>query len=212
MSNLEEGLSAYEDSEFGKAFQILMPLAESGNPQAQKVIAHMYDLGQSVEPNCTEAIKWYRLSAQQGDRVAQNNLATFLWDESPEEAIQWYILSAEQGLPFAQEVLGDIYSGKFTISGITDHQYRDDPKAVTWYMKAAQKGFPIACHRLGDMYAAGQGVSPDFNQAVFWYRKAAENNYEPSQEVLATAYQQGLLGLPQDEELARYWLERSQKS
>lgn len=212
MSNLEEGLSAYEDSEFGKAFQILMPLAESGNPQAQKFIAYMYDFGQGVDPNWDKAIKWYRLPAQEGDPFAQNNLATLLLDEFPEEAIQWYILSGNQGCPFAIEVLADIYSGHLSILGMTEHQYRDDLKAISLYMKTAQNGSQSGCHRLGEMYAAGQGVSQDFNQAVFWYRKAAEKNYKSSQKVLATAYQQGLLCLPQDEELARYWLERSQKS
>lgn len=208
MTNLEEGLAAYENSDFITAFRVLTPLAKNGNIQAQKFIAYMYDFGKGVEPNINEAIKWYRLAAQQGDPISQNNLAALLLDKYPEEAIQFYTLAAEQGLPFAQEVLGDIYSGHMAIANSSGNLYRDDIIAIEWYTKVARRGGSMASHRLGDMYRLGQGVNQNMEKAVFWYTKAAENDYLPSQKVLAVAYQQGLLGLSQNEELAKYWMEK----
>ena len=47
-------------------------------------------------------MRWYRLSAEQGNPTAQNNLG-FCYesgsgvDQSEEEAIKWYKLSAKQG-------------------------------------------------------------------------------------------------------------------
>ncbi|WP_009633092.1 tetratricopeptide repeat protein [Synechocystis sp. PCC 7509] len=204
MSDFELGIAAYDDSNFYEAFEILMRVAKKGHIQAQKIIANMYELGQGVESNTAETIKWYHLAAEQGDVVAQNNLASFLLDENPAEAIKWYILAAEQNFPFAQEVLGDIYSGGLCRSS----RVIDYSQAVEWYQKAAEHGFPLACHRLGEMYASGQGVAKNEEEAVKWYQNAARNHYEVSQKILAQAYLEGLLGLPKDPEQAQFWLNK----
>lgn len=209
MSTLDLGIAAYDESEFKKAFDILMPLAKMGNPQAQKIIAHMYGLGQGVEMNNTEAIKWYRLPAELGDPVAQNNLASILLDDDHEEAMHWYHKAAEQNFPFAQEVLGDIYSGDMNLPSDSEKKFRNDFLALKWYHKAAGHGFLIACHRLGEMYAKGQGVEKDEKQALKWYLKAATDNHQDSLEVLAQAYLEGLLGLPKDPQQAEYWLKKA---
>jgi uncharacterized protein len=211
MLDLDHGIEAYEASDFAKAFEILMPLAETGEPQAQKVIAHMYSFAQGVPENSTEAIKWYRLAAEQGDPVAQNNLASHLIEENIEEAIRWYIASAEKGFPFAEEVLGDIYSGNLIFSGSRSRDFRDDLEAAKWYEKAAKKGFPIACHRLGYIYSSSQLIM-DKKKAIKWYEEAAQKDYAPSQLVLSEAYQKGLLGLSQDQTQAEYWLEKSKSN
>ena len=208
MSDFELGIAAYNASSFYEAFEILLRVAKKGHIQAQKIIANMYELGQGVESNTAETIKWYRLAAEQGDVVAQNNLASFLLDEQPEEAIKWYIVAAEQNFPFAQEVLGDIYSGKIGRSSVVMERSRDYYQAFKWYQKAANHGFPLACHRLGEMYASGQGVAKNEEQAVKWYQKAASNHYGISQKILAQAYLEGLLGLPKDPAQAKYWLDK----
>lgn len=208
MSDFDLGIAAYDDSNFYEAFEILLRVAKKGHIQAQKIIANMYELGQGVESNTAETIKWYRLAAEQGDVVAQNNLASFLLYEHPEEAIKWYTIAAERNFPFAQEVLGDIYSGKIGISSSTLERYRDYSQAFSWYQKAAKQDFPVACHRLGEMYASGQGVDKSEEEAVKWYQKAASDHYGMSQKVLAQAYLEGLLGLPKDPAQAKYWLDK----
>ena len=62
----------------------------------------MYDTGEGVPQNYTEAVRWYR-SAEQGDATAQFNLG-LMYDtgegipQNDTEAVRWYRLAAEQGL------------------------------------------------------------------------------------------------------------------
>ncbi len=53
---------------------------DKGNAVAQYFLGNMYDHGQGVPQNYTEALKWYRLSAEQGDADAQNNLGVMYAD------------------------------------------------------------------------------------------------------------------------------------
>jgi uncharacterized protein len=211
MLDLENGIAVYEASDFTKAFEILMPLAQAGDLQAQKIIAHMFSLGQGVEINPSEAIKWYRLAAEKGDPVAQNNLASHLLEENLEEAIQWYVASAEQNFPFAEEILGDIYSGELNVSSDKAEDFMNGVEAVKWYKRSAKRGFLTACHRLGDIYSNNQSMI-DEEKAVKWYQQAAEKDYKPSQLVLSEAYRKGSLSLPKDLVQAEYWLERSKSN
>jgi TPR repeat protein len=61
-----------------------------------------------------EAVKWYRLAAEQGDADAQSNLG-FMYangrgvPENDAEAVKWYRLAAEQGNASAQYNLALMY-------------------------------------------------------------------------------------------------------
>ena len=67
--------------------------------------------GQGVPQDDKEAVKWYRLSAEQGYAEAQFNLG-FMYDNGEgvpqdyKEAVKWYRLSAEQGNALGQYNLG----------------------------------------------------------------------------------------------------------
>ena len=61
----------------------------------------MYDYGQGVAQDYKEALKWYRLSAEQGDALAQFNLGWMYYEgqgvpQDNKEAVKWWRLSAEQ--------------------------------------------------------------------------------------------------------------------
>jgi len=45
--------------------------ADHGNAVGQVGLALLYELGKGVPKNLTEAVKWYRLAAKQGNQVAQ---------------------------------------------------------------------------------------------------------------------------------------------
>ena len=63
----------------------------------------MYDNGEGVPQDYKEAIKWYRLAAEQGNANAQYNLG-LMYDNGEgvpqdyKEAVKWYRLAAEQGM------------------------------------------------------------------------------------------------------------------
>ena len=67
----------------------------------------MYYYGKGVPKNDTEAVKWYRLAAAQGDADARNNLG-FMYGNGegvPKDYVQaykWYNLAAAQGVAMAR--------------------------------------------------------------------------------------------------------------
>ena len=62
-----------------------------------------------------EAVKWFRLAAEQGDADAQRVLGYMYYEgevipENDAEAVKWYRLAAEQGNAEAQLDLGVMYA------------------------------------------------------------------------------------------------------
>ena len=84
------------------------------------------------------AVRWYTLSAEQGDEDAQLNLGV-MYDsgqgvlENDETAVKWYALAARQGLAEAQTNLGVMYQNGH---GVT----MDIDRAYMWHNIAAYGG------------------------------------------------------------------------
>ena len=60
----------------------------------------MYANGEGVVEDDAEAVRWYRLAADQGHADAQYNLGLMYAKGVPEddaEAVRWYRLAADQG-------------------------------------------------------------------------------------------------------------------
>jgi len=75
----------------------------------------MYRTGQGVPQDDTEALRWYRLAADQGNAFAQSNLGLMYSNgrgvpQDDTEAAKWYRLAAEQGSGNAQNSLGVSYT------------------------------------------------------------------------------------------------------
>jgi hypothetical protein len=74
----------------------------------------MYHAGQGVAQDYKEAVRWYRLAAEQGNALAQVKLG-LMYDKGQgvaqdyTEAVRWYRLAAEQGDASAQFNLGLMY-------------------------------------------------------------------------------------------------------
>ena len=62
---MEEGRGAYESGDYAVALGLLRPLAERGDAEAQYNLGVMYRNGQGVPHDDAEAVKWYRLAAEQ---------------------------------------------------------------------------------------------------------------------------------------------------
>lgn len=64
------------NSAFASDIAQLRALAENGYAPAQYNLGIIYDTGEGVPQNHAEAVKWYRIAAQQGDMLARRNLAS----------------------------------------------------------------------------------------------------------------------------------------
>ena len=82
-------------------------LLSRGTPTRSTTSGNRYDTGWGVPEDDAEAVRWYRLAAEQGDARAQKSLGGMYanGDGVPEdaaEAIAWYRRAAEQGDATAQ--------------------------------------------------------------------------------------------------------------
>ena len=149
-----------------------------------------------------EAVRWYRLAAEQGEEGAQAALGdAFRYgsgvDQDYVEAVRWFRLAAAQGDASAQAALGDAY---WTGSGV-DQDYGE---AVRWFRLAAAQGDDHARHLLGVAYRYGRGAEPDSAEAVRWFRLAAAQGEAGAQAALGFAYESGR-GVDQDSAEAVRW-------
>ena len=76
--SLKAGLNAFQVKDYGKALELLKPIADEGAAEAQCIIGNMYQLGLGLERNILKAVKWYKKSAEKGYGVASNNLGEIL--------------------------------------------------------------------------------------------------------------------------------------
>ena len=63
--NFEKGMAAAEAGDFATAYKEWLPLAKEGDPEAQFYLGHLYEIGEGVPKNQAEAVKWFKLSADQ---------------------------------------------------------------------------------------------------------------------------------------------------
>ncbi|MGH8614766.1 MAG: hypothetical protein ACREYF_22755 [Gammaproteobacteria bacterium] len=176
---LEEGQGYYANKDYSQAWRVLKPMAESGNAQAQLLVADMYRQGLGVTPADQEAIRWYRKAAENGVPEAQHAVAGAYFEgktlpHSLEQAIVWWSRAAGAGLVAAQYDLGLMYARGLGAG-------RDDRGARGWFEKAASQGHTAAQFALGVMYAYGQGVECDVDQARQWFEQAAKQGMPEAQ-------------------------------
>jgi S1-C subfamily serine protease len=130
----------------------------------------MYHFGQGVPQNFAEAVRWYRMAANQGHAIAQFNLGGMFHYgygvlTNYDDAMRWYRKAAEQGYPEAQNDLGWMY---YTGQGVP----QNSTEAVRQYRKSADQGHAGAQKALGWMYQNGQGLPQNYVQGYLWYNLA----------------------------------------
>jgi TPR repeat protein len=129
--------------------------------------------------NYPEALNCYRLSANLGNKFAQNNLGYLYYKgqgvkQDYTTAIKWFQLSAAQENAMAQANLGIAYAKGL---GVT----KNYNEAVKWFRLAAAQGDARAQFNLGVSYAKGQGVTLDQSVSDKWFQLASDNHYNSTQ-------------------------------
>jgi len=132
--DLSSGIAAYESRIFGQAANLLSPLADIGNPEAQYRMAIMAQNGLGMAENPSLALKYMQGAAKAGLSLAQHGLG-FMYlegecvEKNIEQAIHWFTIAAEQGLQGSMTTLGMIYRDG---NGVP----KDEEKAKEWLHKA----------------------------------------------------------------------------
>lgn len=139
---LADGIAAVRKKDYYNAVRLLMPLAQSGNAQAQLQLGDLYYHGHGLKESDEEALRWYERAAAQGLAQAQYQagnmyaygLGVAAADlEADRKAALFYFEAARQGHREAQYGLAIlILAGK----GVE----RDDAEAYKWMKRAADQG------------------------------------------------------------------------
>ena len=143
--------------------------AIGGNVGAQATLGYFYEVGEHVDADEREAIRWYEKAAENVHLQATLRLAEIQISRgNSAEGVKWYQQAATLGDRDAQAMLGFFYQ-------TGEHVGVDLAQAIKWYLAAADQEQVIAQNNLGRLYQIGEGVDKDIDQAIYWYEKAAKN-------------------------------------
>ncbi len=186
--------------------QTLREAAGRGDPAAQAALADLHrryeSFGPSLEQDYEAALRWYGLSAAQGNAAGQYGLGVMHARGLgvPEDAAagaQWLRRAAQQGHAGAQRQLGLLHEGG---SGVV----QDSAAAAYWYLLAADRGEPWAQISLGWMLVLGDGSEADDREGARWIRRAAQRGYDGGQAAMGWLNEHGK-GVAQDLVQATRW-------
>lgn len=136
-------LTAEQIAQINKEVAEATPKAEAGDAAAQFIVGTAYLWGQGgKEQSYSEAMKWLRKAADQGEKCALYQLGCIYnegygVEKDEAEALKWFLKGAEAGHPNSQYMAGFLLSYGETIP-------RDPKTGVKWIKKAADNGHPLA--------------------------------------------------------------------
>jgi len=176
-NDINECLAAYEKLD-SKTPDICLPMAEGGNPQAQKIMGDIRyrGWGKIIPIDNKEALRWYKKAGSAGDINAKYNVGVMYEHgngvpEDFEKAYKWYYSAAQKGHMAAQLNIANMYSKGAGIK----QDYRE---AAKWYLRAAEQGDAIAQYNLANRYVRAQGVGSNAIEAYKWYILAEKRGAE----------------------------------
>lgn len=189
-ADLNSGIQAYGQQDYGRALAEFTPLAEQGNQQAMFNLAVMYMRAQGVPENQAQAARYFYGAAQKGQPMAQ-----YMWGSFREtgemggpadlkEAAQWLLKAAQQGHAQAQYKIGVMYR---TGSGVG----QDTEQSVYWLTKAKENGVTRAQADLARYYEEGRGLIRNETLAAKIYAQAAEKGDAYAAYMLASMKNSG---------------------
>ncbi len=172
------GRDALMRSDYARAHDILVPLADAGDAAAQYWVGVMYAQGLGVAPDCREAALRYAAAARQDHPQAAFGLGLMLYrgfatmqddcpmGPDPAAAAPWLMRAAKLDMPMAQYLVGRMHR---TGEGLA----RSADDAFDWIGKAAASGLGAARFDLALMYAeVGNRVD-----AHAWFAVLAAKGY-----------------------------------
>ena len=194
----QQALLFYKAEEFSKAFDLFKQLAEQGNAKAQVAMGNMYRLGQSVNKDVNEAIKWYKKASLQNNSEAAFWIGIIYQRDlgNHSEAIKWFQKSVSLGYNDAKDFLKqaqkiDEYWNRKVIKGYVEYQKGNFASALSlfkeaislgdvegnereyrWYIPEANDINIDARYMLGQMYENGEGIEKNLGEALLWYTAA----------------------------------------
>jgi hypothetical protein len=154
---LEDANAAIQIEDFEKACELLGPLAEENNAEAQFLLGSLYINGQGVEKDDTKGLSWIMKAARQGDAEARLRARSICLE------------LANQGNATAMYNLGYM-----CLHGWGGEQ--DPDVGIGWLESAAKNGHDRSAKVLSEIYAEGKfRITPDEDKASYWSNLPVES-------------------------------------
>lgn len=222
-AEFNKGVCLMEKKEYGEAYDVMVSAAEKGLAEAQCALGQMYAEGLGVTQDPEKSEHWYRMAANQGERIALASLGSWYYDgivvpKNRSEAKKLWIRALkivpeninsnprvwetwETWRTYVEARLGTMY-----LDG--DGVLQDYDEALRYLTRAASAGDALAQNSLGYMYGMGKGVERDYYKAVKWYKEAAMQGYATAQYNMGVMYELGQ-GVEQDYNKAIEWYKKA---
>ncbi len=156
---LEDGLAAWNKSDYSRAIALLRPLADQGSAPAQRIMGEVYLQGLGAAEDKPRAAAYFDLAANQGDNDARLALGNMLiWGNgvpaNPEKAADLYEQALPTGDAFAQFNFGwTLVNGR--------GRPRNLEAGYRYYRLAAAQGMQLATDSLpNNALADGDRLTP----------------------------------------------------
>ncbi len=147
--------------------------AANGDVVSQYEVAQRFALGQGIERNYEEAVRWYMQAAAKGFAPAQYRLGTFYErgrgvERSLERAKIWYLRAAQLGNVKAMHNLA-------VVNTALNRDKPDYQASIYWFKQAASYNLADSQFNLAILYQNGVGVPKNQVEAYRWFSLAARH-------------------------------------
>ena len=230
---LAEANRAYSAEDDAKALAVYLPLARSGNREAQVRVARIYARNKGVTPNDNEACNWWEQAAGSNESTAAVNFGLCFESgkgraQSHAQAAQWYRKAADGGNAYGMYNLGLAHEYGRGVAQSFD-------VAADWFRKAlavkmdagdnvdaqrhlkrcennigAARGDPQAQHDLAiDLFNGHTPEVKDVPRAAATMREAATRGTLPDAWYIYGAWVQIGFGVKSDLPQAAMWIKKA---
>ena len=147
-TDFDTGYMSYEKGDYLTALKIWAPLAEEGELLSQYGLASLYHDGKGVAQDYEAAMRWHKLSADQGNGYALNKIGEMYENghgvsQDYEAAWEYYVEASQAGVPDALFNAGVMLAtGKFGQENVGS--------AIQYYEAAAERDHEGAIYNLAN--------------------------------------------------------------
>jgi len=209
-AQLDKARADIDAGNCGAAIPLLLPLAESGNMEAQFLLGYMRFTSCEYPFTDADLRDWLVRATEQGHAEACYYLAWFpnaqgISSIENKEDMSLLMEAAKRGSVAAQRHLGACLATGDWIGE------KDEAKAIEWYTAAAEQGHPESQYDLGFMLLLGEGTDKNTLKGMKWLTMAAEQGNDSACALLADIYEEGLFDVVGDDKKAKHWKEMCSK-
>ncbi len=218
----EKAIAAFDKKDAATAMMILLPLAESGDPQSQFIVASNYQKNNDIK----NAISWYRKAAMQGHMQAQTTLGLLYIngeyiERNPKFAAKYLLMATKNKQALSEPKQAETVeptTGKKKKSkqpekaeltdyekGVAAYNKKDYFSALKFWLPLSGKESNQADFMIGKLLLNKEVDPVDGMKAVYWFKRAADNGHLASQTQLGLMYLNGDL-IKRDLTVATSWL------